>query len=239
MKLKQMFAVAIIILTVFACQKAETNVEKSEAQMEKETPLNSHKVTVAEVIDGKTYTYLRVMDNDVEEWIAISKRDTKVGEVLYFNDALEMENFESKELAKTFDKILFVSAINNEPVMNTRMMAGEDAQPQTPISIEAPKEGISISELYKNRDSYNGKEVIVKGKIIKLNKQIMGRNWFHIQDGSSSDKKIDLTVTTTEDVKLGEVVTVKGTIAIEKDFGAGYLYDVIMESASVVTSKNM
>jgi ribosomal protein S17 len=79
----------------------------------------------------------------------------------------------------------------------------------------------------------------LKGKVTKVNNQIMNRNWIHIQDGSSSDKTIDLTVTTNNEVKLGDVVVVKGTITLSKDFGAGYFYDIIMESATVTTEKTM
>jgi hypothetical protein len=60
---------------------------------------------------------------------------------------------------------------------------------------------------------------------------IMNRNWIHIQDGTGD--QLDLTVTTTENIALGSVVTLKGTIALDKDFGAGYRYDIIMEGAVV------
>lgn len=235
MKLKQIIVVAMILISAIACQKTETK------NVENEIPYNGHKVTVTEVIDGKTYTYLQVKENDVENWIAISKRDTKEGEVLYFTEALEMENFESKELARTFDKILFVTSVSNNPTPISKQIAAEEGseQPQVAIKIEAPKDGISIAELYANKDSYKEKMVLIKGKITKVNKQIMNRNWYHIQDGSSADPKIDLTVTTNEDLKIGEVVTFKGTIAVAKDFGAGYFYDVIMETATVVSDKSM
>ena len=44
----------------------------------------------------------------------------------------------------------------------------------------------------------------------------------------------DLTVTTNDKVEVDEEVTFKGKIALEKDFGAGYYYDVIMEDANLV-----
>ena len=57
----------------------------------------------------------------------------------------------------------------------------------------------------------------------------MNRNWIHLQDGS--EEGLDLTVTTTELVRLGDIVSLEGTIVLDKDFGAGYRYDIIMESA--------
>ena len=59
----------------------------------------------------------------------------------------------------------------------------------------------------------------------------MGRNWLHIQDGSG--KNLDLTVTTNENIPLGTMVNLAGTLAVNKDFGAGYRYDYIVEGATM------
>jgi hypothetical protein len=94
----------------------------------------------------------------------------------------------------------------------------------------APVEGsIELSELFLNKDKYNGKVVQVTGKCVKVNPMIMGRNWVHIQDGSAEGP--DLTVTTTANVQLNDIVSFEGIIALNKDFGAGYKYDIIMEQA--------
>ena len=44
----------------------------------------------------------------------------------------------------------------------------------------------------------------------------------------------DLTVTTQDVVLLGDTVTFEGTLKLDKDFGAGYLYPVIIEDANTV-----
>ena len=98
MTFKKVLTVTVMILTMIACQKSE---EKSTSE---ETNYAGHKANVEEAINGKTYTYLRVSEKDGEYWLAISRRETKVGETLYYLDALEMPNFESKELGRTFDK---------------------------------------------------------------------------------------------------------------------------------------
>ena len=236
MKLYQILAITTIVFASVACQ----NTEDKKIDSKETASFSGHKATVTEVIDGKTYTYLNINENNADMWIAISRRDTKVGEVLYFTDALEMTNFESKELGKTFDKILFVSAVSNDPTN----MGGTSAahgmmknSTQENVSVEPAKGGITVEELYKNKDSYKGKTVIMKGKVTKFNKEIMNRNWVHIQDGTSNGKNIDITITTKDMVKLGDVVTFKGVITLSKDFGAGYFYDVIMENASVIDAK--
>ena len=63
----------------------------------------------------------------------------------------------------------------------------------------------------------------------------MGKNWLHIRDGSGSADKSDndLTVTTSTPAKLGDTVLVTGLVSLNKDFGAGYKYTVILDDAKV------
>ncbi len=103
---------------------------------------------------------------------------------------------------------------------------------QSPVEQVEPAEGaIQIAELMNNRSQYEGKTVKVTGKCVKVNAEIMGRNWIHLQDGSGEN--FDLTLTTDEAVEVGSIVTMEGTVALNKDFGAGYRYEVIMEDAKV------
>jgi len=55
----------------------------------------------------------------------------------------------------------------------------------------------------------------------------------HIQDGTKEGDHFDLTVTTQVYVNAGDIVTFEGVVALDKDFGAGYFYDVIMEEAEI------
>jgi hypothetical protein len=61
----------------------------------------------------------------------------------------------------------------------------------------------------------------------------MGKNWIHLKDGTGSAGTDDLTVTTDGVARLGDVITVRGQISTDKDFGFGYEYDVIVENADV------
>ncbi|QWV96526.1 hypothetical protein KP005_14245 [Geomonas nitrogeniifigens] len=92
-----------------------------------------------------------------------------------------------------------------------------------------------VSEVFKNKATLNKQQVSVKGKVVKTSAGIMGKNWIHIQDGSGSAaaKDNDLTVTTNQDLpSTGTVVTVTGTMVKDKDFGSGYFYPAIIESAT-------
>ena len=78
--------------------------------------------------------------------------------------------------------------------------------------------------------------VTIHAKVVKYSPGIMGKNWVHLRDGTGSAEKNDhdLTVTTQDETKVGDVVTVKGTVQVDKDFGAGYAYPVIVEDAKLV-----
>lgn len=61
----------------------------------------------------------------------------------------------------------------------------------------------------------------------------MGKNWIHIQDGTSDTDNYDLTLTTQNKANMGDVITIKGTVYLKKEFGAGYSYDLIIEEALI------
>ncbi len=93
----------------------------------------------------------------------------------------------------------------------------------------------SVGESFEQGKELNGKTVRVRGKVMKISRMIMGKNWLHIQDGTGNPLKNqhDLVATTTEDAAEGTVITVEGTLSADRDFGAGYKYDVIVENAKV------
>lgn len=114
-------------------------------------------------------------------------------------------------------------------------VSGAKAAPTIDLKgIKKADGGKTVQEVIKEGTALNGKSVAVRGKVVKVNAGIMGKNWLHIADGSGPDGKADLTVTTTANPpNLGDLVTVTGKIAANKDFGAGYKYDVIMEDAAI------
>lgn len=92
----------------------------------------------------------------------------------------------------------------------------------------------TIAEVYAQRAALKEKGVTVRGKVVKFNEGIMGRNWVHLRDGTGTDKSNDLTVTTDAKVAVGDVVVVKGTVRVDRDVGTGNTYPVIVEDARVV-----
>jgi hypothetical protein len=99
--------------------------------------------------------------------------------------------------------------------------------------IVKPKGGKTVQEVYQEKDKLKGKRVTLRGKVVKYNDAIMGKNWLHLRDGTGKDPANDLTVTTQAKAKVGDLVLVEGTVTLDKDLGAGYKYDVIIEDAKV------
>lgn len=209
---------------------------------------NQHKVVVKEIIQVSSYTYAKVEEGSKEVWIAFKKSEIANGETLYFEGGMEMANFKSTELNRTFPSILFLDRVSKTPITaaaattqadphGTGMGGGEQPSPQKPVlekeevKIEKPAGGVAIGDLYTNSKSYESKVVKVKGKVTKYNAQILSKNWIHIQDGSGTKENFDLTITTDDEVKVGDIVTFQGKITLNKDFGSGYFYKLIMEDA--------
>lgn len=93
----------------------------------------------------------------------------------------------------------------------------------------------TVEECFANGEKLNDKKVQVKGKVMKVSKMIMGRNWIHIQDGTGNPMKNthDLVVTSQDAPEQDSIVVVEGVLHANKDFGANYKYDVIIEDAVI------
>ena len=93
----------------------------------------------------------------------------------------------------------------------------------------------TVAEVVKNRVALKGKTVVVRGKVVKYNAGILGKNWVHLRDGSgsASDQSDDILVTTQNETKLDAIVSAKGVVHNDEDFGAGYAYKVLIEEATL------
>lgn len=197
----------------------------------------THKVVVKEVLQTSKYTYLNVSEDEEEKWIAAPKTEAVVGETYYYRGGLKKTNFKSVEHNRVFETVYLVSGISKNP-SGVGMPAGHvhtNMSPQADMGklSDPPPGGITIADLFENRTKYDGQKVRIRGRCVKVNNMIMDRNWVHLQDDSLDEDK-DLTITTTENIPLGAVVAVEGIITLNKDFGAGYKYEIIMEEAQLL-----
>ncbi|NQV02662.1 MAG: SH3-like domain-containing protein [Bacteroidia bacterium] len=222
-----------IIALLTACQSNSTKKVENLAS-------NAHQIVAEEVIQTSRYTYVLVSEDDRGYWIAIPKADIQEEGTYFWSMGSEMNNFKSNELDRSFPNIFFVQDFTDQPILqgddisaSSSMGSKQPIQEQSGIDIPKAEGGITIAELFANRSSYEGKTVKINGRVVKFLPEIMSRNWVHIQDGTKDGDNFDLTITTMEFIPVGEVVTIEGVVAVNKDFGAGYLYDVILEDAVV------
>ncbi len=259
-------------LTLIAASCQDVNDSKTTTKTDTTSASSTNtteviKGVVKQSMQTTNYTYILFTLSSGEQWVAVPSQQVKTGDTYFYRGGLVMNNFESKELGKTFDNIIFLERLSTDeesakmakqpgvpadqvaPQHTVAEVPAENnsvapAQPsdykRTPptiekktVKIEPVKGGITIGELYKNKSNYAGKTVKIKGEVTKFTPAVMGKNWLHIQDGSESNGKFDLVVTSTKEVKVGDKIIIEGKISLDKDLGYGYFFDVIMEDATV------
>jgi hypothetical protein len=166
---------------------------------------------VLETMNAGGYTYLELRTASGDVWAAVQQTKINVGETATIAPQMTLDNFESKTLQRKFDHIIFGVAAEPAP---------------------APPRGNArtVAELWSEKNKLKDAPVAVRGKVVKFLPGIMGKNWLHLRDGSGDQ---DITVTTDDVVAVGDVVVASGTVRIDKDFGSGYRYAVIVEEAKV------
>jgi hypothetical protein len=212
---------------------------------------------VAETMDAAGYTYVLVDTGTNKVWAATTKFQVKKGDLVAVPDSTPMKDFESKALKRTFPVIYFAGSISvngarpgaekmpaDHPAIGGGgigdLPAGHppiDAKATPPKSdftgLKPAQDGNTVAEIHAASAKLEGKSVKLRGKVVKYNANILGKNWLHIQDGTGSVGSNDLLVTTTGQAKRGDTVLIVGKVALNKDFGSGYKYSLLIEDAKV------
>jgi hypothetical protein len=203
----------------------------------------AHTAEVLETMSSAGYTYVRVQEEGRAYWIALPQTSVEVGEKISFFEQMLMENFTSPTLNRTFDRILFVEAINRGgelPAQAAAQVSPHQRPAQPPVALDAPTalgspEGrYAIQAVFAKKGELSGKVIEVKGKVVKLSRRIMNRDWVHLEDGSGTaqDKNNRIVVLTTQSsMAVGDEVLAKGRLVVDRDFGYGYFYPVLLEDA--------
>ena len=208
-------------------------------------------VKVKEVEQVGNYTYLLVKAKGPEYWLTVPSMEVTSGETYHYQGGMLMTDFYSKELDKTFDEVLFLEALfagnpssNYDPKESAELMGQQHSQEMTAgskvalekvdVKVEAVEGTVTISDLFSDPGAYEGQTIQVSGEVTKYNAAIMELNWVHIQDGTEFEGKFDLTATSIESFEVGSTVTLEGILALNKDFGYGYKYEILLEKATEV-----
>ncbi len=190
---------------------------------------------VVETMDSGGYTYVHIETPTEKIWAALPQTVIITGQEINIYPGYKMGNFTSKTLKKTFDSITFSSGIagENKAPGSKAMVVNTDKEIKVGRAIGP--DSYSIAELYEKKETLNSKVISVKGKVVKVSSQIMNRNWIHLQDGSGSaeNNTHNLVITSQDTPQLDDIVTAKGTLSANKDFGGGYKYIVILEDAKI------
>lgn len=216
----------------------------SVADAHKNVVMDIHKITVKETIPGGKYLYLKVVEGDTEYWAATAKSDIKPGETYLYNEALIQNNFESKELQRVFDTIYLITRLIPESDGGSLEPIKEVSEPPAEALKSKSKKGfhssplsgkattLTIAELLEDPGAYEGKVVEISGTCTKINEGILGRNWLHLKDGTADGE--DLVMTSSDAIDPGTEVTIRAIVNLNRDFGAGYSYDIILEDGKII-----
>lgn len=205
---------------------------------------------VVETMDAAGYTYIQVDTGSEKFWAAAPQFAVKVDDDVVVPEGMPMPDYHSKTLDRTFDMVYFVPSV---------LVGGADGMPAGMPAGHPPMDGSTgtngsgntvvtntdvdltgitaadqtVADVFAKKAELTGKQVKIRGKVVKFSPEIMGKNWIHVQDGTGGDGSNDLTVTTSATAQVGDTVVISGVLVTDKDFGYGYAYDVIVEDAEV------
>ncbi len=216
-------------------------------------PQTIHYGKVLEIQNAMGYKYLKVDENGTQHWVAIANAPVAVGDRIGYDKRTVMHDFESKSLGKTFKEIIFASDVylpqkvqrptsmkemlglgSKDPHkgMKRGMSPGDEEKPAKPF---VKKDTYTVEEVHMWRKSLEGQTISLEGSVFKVSHKIMKRDWVHLGDGTGNEKKLtdDLVFTTdATTVKAGDRVIATGKVIVNKDFGYGYFYKVLIQDAT-------
>lgn len=243
--------ITTLVVALPACQQQAAEPAAADPRLTGPVPEGRVRGTVLETMDSGGYTYAALdLDGEVR-WIAGPQTALQTGDVVLTGVGMPMNDFSSRTLSRTFDIIFFVGEIENlstpaAPATAAAVTAPDPTLPEghppiereaaaTEVDMEALEPGKDIAWLYANRESLAGQPVTLRGQVVKYNSGILGWNFVHLKDGSgdAATGTNDLTVTTHATTAVGETVVVTGTVVLDKDFGAGYRFPLLLEDAAI------
>jgi hypothetical protein len=243
----------LVLATTFGCQSKKSDAivaaPTSGALPTAAAPAAGQGISgkVLERIDASPYCYLHIQTATGEVWAAVPEAKIEKGTEVTVDNPMLMSNFESKSLNRTFAEVFFgtlagvAGAAPASPAPAAAAPAPMGAPAPAPVLIAkvdkaAGADGRTVAEIWAQKGGLKDKAVSIRGKVVKYNPGVMGKNWIHLQDGSGDPAKgtHDITVTSQDTVTKGDVVTAKGVVRVDRDFGSGYTYGMLVEDAKVV-----
>lgn len=239
------FLVALLVYFSFGLLNADiinsAYAEQEKTREEQQTVPKRIHGKVTDIINASGYTYAEVDTGKKKVWAAGPTTPLKISDMIAFSTTMPMKNFHSKSMKRDFPIIYFVgSFITDKAPLTTN--AATIASPHNQIKqkqvsnpvkgITKIKDGNTIAEIYTDKHDLNGKIIRVRGQVTKFTAEVMNKNWLHIRDSSTLD---DLTITTDSKAAIDDVVVIEGKLELDKNYGYGYVYPIIVEDARITT----
>jgi hypothetical protein len=246
-----LLAVGLVAALVASAGFAATADDRSIARLATQPGELAGKVV--EAMNAATYTYVLIDTGTKKVWAAAPQFNVKVGDTVSVAGGMPMSNYQSRALNRTFDVVYFSGnvTVNGATVASpgsggagAPQAAAGNLPPGHPTTSRGPgsvdltgikraENGQTVEEIIKGKAKFAGKRIAVRARVVKYNSGILGKNWLHVRDGSGGEGTNDLTVTTNGTAKVGDLVLVTGVLSVDRDFGGGYKYSVIVEDANV------
>jgi hypothetical protein len=195
--------------------------------------------TVVETMNSGGYSYALVEKDGIKTWVALPASQITVGSQITCLPGMTMHNFNSTSLNRTFESIVFSPGLAS--ASGAAAGAPKAAAAGGPVQVDKAEgpNAYTIGEIFEKKDSLANTPVTIKAKVVKVSRGILGKTWLHLQDGTGSQTSgtNDLVVTTDSTAEIGEVVTITGNLSLDRNFGSGYQYNVIVEEAQVNSGK--
>lgn len=250
MSLKHIFSILLISAPLLAgCQENKSDnavnttphAAASPTAMQNQAGLSGK---IAETQDAGGYTYVKILVDKQPIWAAGPITKVQIGDEIGFNSDMPMNDFYSKALQKDFKSIYFVDHFTLNGVSTKKPTKAQKLDPHQKKTTAAAKQvalkpfsklenGQTISEILQNATKLSDQKISIRGQVSKFTAGVMGKNWIHIIDSSS---KKDLTITTDSTATIDDIIVIEGKLTLNKDFGYGYVYDVIIEDGKVTAN---
>ena len=200
-----------------------------------------HSVEIVEVLPTAKYVFIKVKEDSENYWIATSPGNYAAGHQYVFNEAVVKQDFRSPSLDRVFDSIYLVTKIvplaRKDDLKRLRFNphAKEGNEKEKDLlkqDTEKQLQRVTIPELLEDPQPYEGQQIEISGICTKVNANIMDRNWIHLK--ADADATEEIVVTSKEAPAVGETVILHAVVRLNKDFGAGYVYPILLEEATIV-----
>ena len=201
--------------------------------------------TIVSTVDATGYTYAEIDVKGDTIWVAGPKTKLTKGEPITIKIGAPMRDFHSKTLDRDFPVIYFIGTFSDGSSRKVALPEGHkplNGSPKMTVAkkvalnkpVKLAEGGYTIADIIAKKEELAGKIVKVRGQITKYNADIMTKNWIHIIDGSGDT---DIIVITNDTAETGQVALIEGTVALDKDFGYGYKYKILIDEAKVTVEK--